>query len=824
MPGSQQSVEYIPTFPATMKQLALLFFSLWLATAAIAQTTLTGSVRDGVGKPLPFASIALLNAKDSTLAKGGISSETGSYELTGIRAGSYVVSASSVGYKTNRSAPFDVNSASTEAPVLLLTESAKTLNEVTVAAQKPLFEQQLDKLVVNVQSIVTAAGSSALDILERSPGITVNRQNNALTMAGKSGVVVMINGKISRLPTEAVMQLLTGTNAANVEKIELITNPSARYDAEGDAGVIDIILKKNTALGTNGTYTLSAGYGFYEKLNGSVNLNHRTGKLNLFGDLSGQRDRAWRELFGNSDVSNAGVVTLNQSGIIGYQSPRTLNARLGFDYALSKQTTIGGLVSGFANEFRTTNNGITNFFRSGRMVERTSVQDLEHNSWRHGMANLNLIHAFTDKKRLTLDVDYLQYSNRQMHGYTNFFDFRTENRTVTELVNSTKTTPISIWVFKADYGQNLGAKATLDFGAKVTLMGLNNEVLVERQGATGWKTDTDFSQNYDLTDNITAGYVNVQQTLSAKTKLQTGLRYEYTHTDIGPPGEPLVVRRRYGSLFPSAFLSHELSKSSSVQLSYSRRIQRPSYDLLAPWVLFTSPYSFVTGNPNLLPTFTDAVQATYRFKSSYLLTVKYSHDRNALDRFRARIDSVNNRAYTTPENVASLNTASITFSFPLKLTNWWQMQTNLLGVWQGLSTIVQDKPVQLQQYNANLFTSHTFKLPRGFTGEVTAFYQTPSLAGISRMRSLGSVNAGLRKKLPGNSGSLLVNIADIFWTNRLRFITDNPAVGQVGNWTLLREPRVVRFTYTRNFGSQTVKAANRRATGSDEERGRVQTN
>jgi outer membrane cobalamin receptor len=241
-----------------------------------------------------------------------------------------VVSASSVGYKNSRSAVFEVTTASTEAPVLLLTESAKTLNEVTVAAQKPVFEQQLDKLVVNVQSIVTAAGSSALDVLERSPGITVNRQSNALTMAGKSGVVVMINGKINRLPTDAVMELLTGTNAANVEKIELITNPSARYDAEGDAGVINIILKKNTALGTNGTYTLSAGYGFYEKLNGSVNLNHRTGKLNLFGDLSGQRDRAWRELLSNSDVSNAGVVTLNQSDVIGYQSPRMMNGRLGW--------------------------------------------------------------------------------------------------------------------------------------------------------------------------------------------------------------------------------------------------------------------------------------------------------------------------------------------------------------------------------------------------------------------------------------------------------------------------------------------------------------
>jgi outer membrane receptor protein involved in Fe transport len=807
-----------------MTLLQTCFLLIGLTTSAFAQSTLSGSVNDGTGKPLPFTTIALLNAQDSSLVKGVISNESGAYSIDNIRPGRYRLSASAVGYGPSRTKVFDVTSTPTKAPAITLSEAVKTLSEVTVATQKPVFEQQLDKLVVNVPSIVTAAGSSALDILERSPGITVNRQNSALTMAGKSGVTIMINGKISRLPVDAILQILTGTNAANIEKIELITNPSARYDAEGDAGIINIILKKNLAYGTNGTYTLSAGYGYFEKLNGSVNLNHRTGKLNLFGDLSGQLNRNWRTLLSNFDVSNAGIITLNQGEIIGHQSPRTLNARLGFDYAWSKQTTIGGLVAGFANALKVTNDGVTSFSQLGRIVKSTSVLDLESNGWQHGMANLNLTHAFTDKKRLTVDADYLRYTNSQTHGYTNLFDYRTENRTLTELVNSLKTTPIEIWVFKTDYSQELGTKATLDVGAKVTLMGLNNTVLVERQGAEGWQLDADFSQVYDLTDNILAGYVNVQQTLSARTKLQTGLRYEHTHTDIGPPGEPLAVRRRYGSLFPSVFVSHELSKASSVQISYSRRIQRPSYDLLAPWILFTSPYAYVTGNPNLLPTFTDALQATYRFKSNYLLTVKYSHDRNALDRFRIRVDSVRNRTFVTPENVASLNTVSLTFSFPLRLTNWWQMQTNLLGVWQALTTVAEGKPVDLQQYNANLFTSHTFKLPGGFTGEVTTSYQTPSLSGISRMRALGSVNAGLRKKLPGNGGSLLVNISDIFWTNRYRLVTDNPAVGQVGNWSLLSEPRVVRLTYTRAFGSQTVKAANRRATGSDEERGRVQTN
>lgn len=227
----------------------LLFFPLLLlgrtalASAQVfepepSKTILRGNIRDANGSPLPFAGIVLLNSKDSSFVKGALSNETGVYELTDVKAGRYIVAATMIGYKIIHSAAFEVTSATTEAPFLAMIEAAKTLTEVTVVAQQPVFEQQLDKLVINVQSIVTAAGSSALDVLERSSGITVNRRNNALSLAGKSGVVVMINGKTSRLPMDAVLQMLTGTNAANVEKIELITNPSARYDAEGDAGII----------------------------------------------------------------------------------------------------------------------------------------------------------------------------------------------------------------------------------------------------------------------------------------------------------------------------------------------------------------------------------------------------------------------------------------------------------------------------------------------------------------------------------------------------------------------------------------------------------
>jgi outer membrane receptor protein involved in Fe transport len=258
-----------------IKHLLLLLIVLLYGNMAYGQKV-RGKVLEKDGKPLPFANVLLLSSKDSTLVKGAVTAENGSFSIENTKQGTYLVVVSMIGYQKTFSAIFTIseeNSTNT-LPLLTVAPEDRQLDEVKVTAQKPLFEQQIDKLIVNVGNTLTAAGSTALDVLERSPGIVVNRQNNALSMSGKNGVLVMVNGKISRLPIDAVLQMLQGMQASNIEKIELITNPSARYDAEGDAGIINIVLKKNTDQGTNGTISLTMGHGYYEKPSASINLNH----------------------------------------------------------------------------------------------------------------------------------------------------------------------------------------------------------------------------------------------------------------------------------------------------------------------------------------------------------------------------------------------------------------------------------------------------------------------------------------------------------------------------------------------------------------------
>jgi outer membrane receptor protein involved in Fe transport len=807
-----------------MKPIYLTFLILVLIAPQVMGQSVRGMVQEGGGKAIPFATVLLLSATDSTLVKGTMATESGQFLIENISAGKYRVAVSTVGYETYFSAPIDLSASSQlQLPALVVSPKTNQLAEVEVVAKKPLFEQQMDKLVVNVESMLTAAGGSALDVLERSPGVTVNRQNGGLSLNGKNGVLVMIDGRLNRLPIEAVVQMLSGMNASNIDKIELIANPPAKYDAEGDAGLINIVLKKNNSEGTNGSYTLSAGFGRFERLNGSLLLNHQKKNLNLFGDYSVLHSRTWMELIGAMRISNEGVVSLWDFNSQNYHRRQTHNARLGFDYSLSPNTVIGGLLSGFSNGFYEDANRLTNIRQNGPLVERSNMTDVGKNIWQHQMVNGNVRHTFAGKQQLSLDVDYLQYHNQNPHDYTNLSAFPQEGTSHNDLTTIEKESPIRIWVLKADYGQALGKQHWLDMGAKSTRMELSNDLAISHNRDGTWRRDAGLSQLYDLDEVIDALYVNGQFQLPKDQKLQTGLRYEYTRTDLGEPGETPVVRRRYGSFFPSLFWTKDLSKASSLRLAYSRRIARPQYSLLAPWVIFTSPYSFVTGNPNLLPTFTDAVEATYRFKGSYLLSVRYTHDRNALDRFRIRVDSTSGTTIARPENINSINGLTTTFTFPLRITNWWQMQTNLNAYGQSIETVVEDKPVSLRIFAGNGLNASTFTLSRTWTAELALFYTTPSFMGISRMKAMGSVNAGLKKKFM-NGGNLLLNVTDMFWTNRMRVITDNPAVGQVGNWGLNFEPRVLQFTYTNTFGKKTVKAVNRRATGSEEERSRGVTN
>jgi hypothetical protein len=788
------------------------------------QTFISGKVQEGEGKPLPFANVLLLSAADSALVKGIVAGESGQYSLENVREGKYLLAASVVGYRKTFSPPFTVAGSSSRAdqPPLVLEAEPHQLGEVTVVTKKPLFEQQMDRLVVNVQSSITAAGSTALEILERSPGITVNRQNNGLSMSGKDGVNVMINGKPVRVPITAVLQMLSGMQAANVEKIELITTPSAGYDAEGNAGVINIVLKKNGDYGTSGSVVLTMGYGAYEKPAAGFSFNHRGQKLSLYGEYSFLWNHFWQQFYNERQVRFNDQLTRTEG--LSDRSPYQKNhsARLGADFTLSPRTTMSGMVSGFSNQFTINETNVTSIKTDGLLHTVIKANHLETNHWQHLMGNLNLRHTFTAGQEVNLDLDYLYYHNQNPHTYFNDFLLLAGKEPTQGQMTIGKTTPIRLWVGKADYTRTLSGNTKLETGLKATLSRLENDVAVSNLQEGEWVNDPGFSRQADMLEDIGAAYLNLNHPLNTRTKVQAGLRYEYTRTDLGTPEESDLIRRRYGYFFPSLFFSRDLWKGSSLQFSYGRRITRPTYNNLAPFVYFIDPSTFFSGNIALRPAITDALQTTWRFKDSYLLTLSYSYDSHTIIPWQVHVDPETNRQYARAENLRNSDTWSLTFSFPLRLTHWWQMQYSLLGVWQRNRTTYEGKPVELAAGYGRINFTQTFTLPAAFTLELTGFYQSRSPMGIAYMRAMGTFNAGLQKKLKGDAGTLRLTVDDLFWTMRFHMINNQPALQLDHRFRgLFSEPRVVRLTYSRNFGNKQLKGESRRNTGSEEERKRV---
>jgi hypothetical protein len=335
-----------------------------------------------------------------------------------------------------------------------------------------------------------------------------------------------------------------------------------------------------------------------------------------------------------------------------------------------------------------------------------------------------------------------------------------------------------------------------------------------------WERDIDFSQKIDMAENIVAAYTTLKLQVNTKTTLQTGLRWEHTYTNINSPEEKDLVLRNYHNLFPSLFLSRELNTNNSLQFSYSRRITRPTFNNLAPFVSFKDPYSFWSGNAALKPTLTDAMQVSYQLKKKYLLSLQASQDKNAIN-WLVRLDAQTNKQNVYIANVDQTRTYSLNLSIPVEVTSWWQMQNNLAVILQQNNSVYEGIKLALNGRYGRINSTQNFKLPYNLNLEISGYYQSRALFGIFQQKGMGSVNLGIQKKLNKERGALNCSISDIFWTNRFNIKLAYPYVNLDQTFFNNFEPRVVRLTYNRNFGNKDLKAANRRKTGSEEERNRV---
>ncbi|WAC09611.1 outer membrane beta-barrel protein [Dyadobacter pollutisoli] len=776
----------------------------------------SGAILDEKSQPFPFVNVLLLNAKDSVLVKGLAADENGKFLFDQVQTGKYMTLVSMVGYQKSYSAAFQVNDDAVNLPTVALKTDIQSLNEVTVVAKKPFIEQQIDRTVVNVENSIVSAGATALEVLERAPGVTVDQQNEQLKLRGKEGVIVQIDGKQTFLSQQELITLLRNTPSDNIEKIELITNPSAKYDAAGNSGIINIKMKRNKNYGTNGNVNLGGAWAKYGRANATATINHRAGKISTF--ING--GAFYNKGFNNNDIYRK-IPYENKVTIFDQKTERTnesqyYNVRAGLDYFATDKTTVGVLVSGFFNDwsnpFGQTNTRILNEDLSLQRTFRTNV--FNGGKMTNISTNANFKHQFDDKgKELTFDVDYVNYGGKKNSNLnTNYFKPDGSVDGNPENVRNNMPSDINIGVAKLDYTQPLW-KGKMETGLKASYVTSDNDMVFETK-TDEWVLDPTRSNRFKYTENVNAAYINYSGSISKKVKYQIGVRGEHTHS-IGNSVTLNQKRdRNYVNLFPSVFLSNQLDTNNVINLSYSRRIDRPNYQSLNPFEFYLDPYTFQKGNPNLKPQYTNSFQLVHVYKNFLNTTLAYSRIKDMIaDELPQQIAS-ENKTFVTSDNLDNQDNVSLTISFPIKIAKWWNVQTNFTGVYNHYNSIYLEEKLEIKQASWNMYASNQFTISKTWSGEISGWYNSRAFYGLYAAKPMGMLNAGLQKTILNKKGTIRLNVNDIFWTNRFRgkAIYKDIDFSVKSQWP----SRQFRLTFTYNFGNQNVKGARQRNTGSDD--------
>lgn len=813
-----------------MKFITSLVAAMLLTTSSLwAQNTnrgkVSGSVLDEKNEPFPFVNVLLVKAADSTLAKGITTDTDGKFLIEQVETGRYLTLVSMVGYQKVYSQPFVVNKEEVQLSPVKLTTTVELLNEVTVVAKKPFIEQQIDRTVVNVENSIVSAGATALEVLERSPGVVVDQQNDRLQLRGKDGLVVQIDGKQTFLSQQELMNLLRNTPSDNIEKIELITNPSAKYDAVGNSGIINIVFKRNKNFGTNGNVTLGgATYNGFYRANSSLSLNHRQGKISSFGNLSVFKGNGFNSTEIYRKIPYEGNLTIfDQKSERNWQA-ENYSLRAGLDYNLTEKTTLGILASAFLNDWELpngiSNNRILNGNQQLQQTYKTITTGGQHMSNLTG--NINMKHKFDDKgKELTFDADYVQYDGKSTNQLdTRYFSPSGDLMGSPDLLRNHMPSAIKIGVAKMDYVQTLG-KGKFETGIKSSFVASDNNMTFEIK-VDDWIKDPTRSNQFKYTENINAAYVNYGGKLDNKTQYQVGVRAEHTHS-IGNSVTLNEVRdRNYLNLFPSLFVSRQLDSSNVLNVSYSRRIDRPDYQSLNPFEFYLDPYTFQRGNPNLKPQFTHSIQLTHVYKSFINTSISYSRIKDLIvNEIPVQIAS-ENKTYVTNANLDNQDNVNVTISAPIPVTKWLTTQINLTGTYNHYKAYYLDELLDIEQFAWNTFINNQVKLPKDWSAEVSGWYNSKNVYGLFVAKPMGMINAGIQKSIMDKKGSIRVNVNDIFWTNKFRASTNYKDM----DFSLrsIWPSRQFRVTFTYRFGNQNVKGARQRNTGADDLQQRVKTN
>ncbi|MCX2573227.1 outer membrane beta-barrel family protein [Pedobacter sandarakinus] len=816
-----------------MKKLYVLIACLMTCGISFAQKSnrIEGKINDEKRIPAPYAVVKLFRLADTSQVKTISSDIEGHFKFTQVNSGSYFIIVSLVGFQTKQTEKF-VLDADVTLPTITIQPLAKQLNEVSVSATKPFIEHQVDKTVLNVENSITATGGTALEVLEKAPGVQIDRQSDQIKLNNKPGVLIMIDGKTNFLSGADVTTLLSNMSAEQISTIEIITNPSSKYDAAGNAGIINIKLKRNKSFGTNGSLSFNGGQGIMpnspaDLYRGGVNLNlnHRVGKWNVFGNGAIARKVNFNNIFlDRTSIANGTASYLTQNFDrnnkgVGFQG------KFGADYYANEKTVFGVMVDANTVKSKLTNFSNTNInaVQNGSNTLSSIVQNAYSTSPVGNLtANLNLKHDFTKKGNfLTFDVDYAGFGNEKTEDF--IADYLEATGKVTKQTNLRNTTDaeISVYAAKGDLTLQVSENLKIETGVKSSYVITNNDFLSEQLIGLVWQNDLGKSNYFVYKENINAAYGNVSKTWKS-WQVQLGLRAEHTHSNGMSVTDSKEVDRNYLSLFPTIFVHQKLSENHNLGYSYSRRVDRPNYQQLNPFVFYMDPLAVDQGNPYLKPQFTDNFEVNYSYKQASL-SLTYANTRDMITQISQQNDATRVISVVR-QNLGRFQNFSAGVFIPIKITKWWNLQNNASVYYSKFEDgNLEGAPYLAAKAAVNVYSSSTFTLPKNFSVEINFWLNTPRISGVEQTTiNQYAVNAGVQKSMWNKKLKLRLNIDDIFLTNYWAgsLVYQNVNMNVVNHYSSRR----INFNMSYSFGNQNVKSARTRKTATDDINGRAGSN
>ncbi|WP_419487738.1 TonB-dependent receptor domain-containing protein [Chryseobacterium bernardetii] len=790
----------------------LLLFTSLLSAQTIQNFSLSGSIKSDKVQQME---ISLLDA-DNKLIKTEIADSNGKFGFSDLKSGTYHLKISRNGSEVYHSDNISL-ADNTTLPSIDLT--IKSIEGVTITKARPMIERQDGKMIMNVENSIASTGNSAFEVLEKAPGINIDNNDN-ISLRGKGNLLIQIDGKNTPMTGSDLANYLKGIPSSTIDKIEFITNPSSKYDAAGSS-IINIKLKKEQRKGTNGSISTSLGTGKYVKNNNSFSINHRNKKINIFGNYSFAYREAYnglvldRNFYENNNFRKAYI----QDNYLKFKFNSHV-AKAGMDYYLDDKNVLGFSVGLVFNKFNINGDNSNVTLGSNHLPESTfTTVNASNDRWTNLSFNLN--HKYTIDSlgsEISTDFDYINYVNSSLQS----FDTRTheiaDGTDNLDIIKGDMDGKLNIYSLKSDLNKNFKNDWKLETGIKTSFVKTDNDLKFFNASSGVLIPDLSKTNHFIYEENINALYGNVSKKWD-KFKATAGLRMENTNVKGTQLTTSQINKRNYTQLFPSAVFSYDITDKSNLEVNFSRRITRPSYNQLNPFKFYLDPTTLKAGNPDLNAQTTMNYELTYSLSNKYFATLSYSKTSdNITDILKPVVENGQIITVQTIENLNSASNFGLYLIVPVKVTKWWDMNNSANFYYGSYTGNVSGTQINNKgNFTFNINSINSFKLGNGYTAELTGNYKAREVYAYLDMSPVWYLNIGAQKKFKNNS-ILKFSFTDMFFTSNIKGQTVYN--DYLENFAVKRDTRVVTLSYTYNFGSS-KNGQPRKTGGADDLKQRV---